>query len=78
MDESCPMSEMCQGMFKSPKVSVYLTLLGFVLVFVGILILIEPSVLVWLVGCLFILLGLAMFTMTAVLRKRGADRQSNS
>jgi hypothetical protein len=72
MDDSCPMSEMCQGMFKSPKFSVYLSLLGFLLVFIGMLIFIEPSILVWLMGGFFVLLGLAMLTMTAVIRKRGA------
>jgi len=76
MDKNCPMAGMCQGMINGPKASVYLTILGFVLVFVGILILIEPKLLAWLIGCMFILLGLAMFTMTAIMRARGADRQN--
>lgn len=77
MDDKCPMTEVCQGMLNSPKTSVYLSILGFVLVFTGILIFIDPEVLAWLIGCIFILLGLAMFSMTAILRKWGAARQNN-
>lgn len=65
----CPMAEMCQGMMKHPRLGLFLMVPAAVLILMGILILLEPRVLVWLIGCLMILMGAGLLACGVYLRK---------
>lgn len=59
----CPMAGMCEGMMKNPHSDVYLMLPGVLLIALGVLIFIEPRIVVWLIGALAILAGIMFFMM---------------
>ncbi|MFQ5845408.1 MAG: hypothetical protein ACE5JG_10525 [Planctomycetota bacterium] len=69
--DACPMGAMCRGMMgKKPG---FLPMApGLVFVIAGALILIEPRVLVWLVGVASVLLGLLLILLVWRLRRHGA------
>ncbi len=68
----CPMAAMCQGMLSNTRIGLVFLLPGLVFVLAGILILLEPRVLIWLIGGTLILLGVVMLVMTMFLRRLGA------
>ena len=75
--EMCPMAAMCRGMMAgksgSGSVSGLLLLLpGLALILGGVLILMEPRVLVWLMGATSILIGIVALVMANFIRKIGA------
>lgn len=59
----CPMASMCEGMMKNRHSGVYLVLPGALLIALGVLIFIEPRIVVWLIGALVILMGIMFFMM---------------
>ncbi len=56
----CPMASMCRGMAEKPVSRVVLMVPGLVLILVGILILLEPRILVWLIAGAVILMGVLL------------------
>jgi hypothetical protein len=67
MNEStsmCPMAKMCARMMETPRSASFFVLPGALLIALGVLILIEPRVVVWLVAGVALLMG-AMFFMMA-------------
>jgi hypothetical protein len=60
----CPMAKMCERMMDKPHSGSLLMLPGALLIALGVLIFIEPRIVVWLVGSVAILMG-AMFFMVA-------------
>ena len=70
--EMCPMSAMCKGMMEKPGSRFLLMIPGAILVIVGVLILIKPTVLFWLMACTFILIGIIMLVLTNFIKKIGA------
>ena len=65
----CPMAEMCKGMMAKPFSGMFLIMPGLVLIALGVLIIIEPKVLVWLVAALAILMGLMMMAAAIFMRR---------
>lgn len=65
----CPMAETCKGMMEKPFSSVTLIIPGFVFILLGIVIVLEPRILVWLIAAVFILFGLMLFVMASFVRK---------
>ena len=65
----CPIAEVCQSMLNHSRMGLVLLIPGLLFVLGGILILLEPTVLVWLLGCTSILLGLVMVTLASFFRK---------
>ena len=57
MEEMCPMASMCQGMMKKRHSRLILLLPGLLFILLGIVILIEPKVLVWMIATIVIVLG---------------------
>jgi len=53
----CPIAEVCQSMLNHSRMGLVLLIPGLLFVLGGILILLEPTVLVWLMGCTSILLA---------------------
>ena len=68
----CPMANTCKGMMEKPFSSVALIIPGLVFILLGIVTVLEPRILVWLIAAVFILFGLMLFVMANFVRKIGA------
>lgn len=69
----CPMASMCKGMEEKPGVGFLLMIPGLLLVLGGVLILIEPRVLIWLMGGTSILIGIIMLFFASFMRRMSAS-----
>ena len=69
---NCPMATMFQESFGSPKFGYLLLIPAFLFILVGVIILIYPTVLVWLMAAAFIVLGLAMLGMAVCVKRCSA------
>lgn len=70
--EMCPMASMCKGMAEKPGVGFLLLIPGLLLVLGGVLIFIEPRVLVWLMAGASILIGIVMLFFAVFIRRMSA------
>ena len=61
--EMCPMSSMCNGLMRKRHSRLVLLLPGLVLILLGVIILIKPKVLVWLIAAIAIVLGILFLMM---------------
>ncbi len=68
----CPMAKTCKGMMEKPLSALMMVIPGIAFIALGILIVIWPSVLPWLVAAACILAGLAMLLMAKFMRGIGA------
>ena len=59
----CPMAKMCERMMEKPPSGALLMLPGALLIALGVLIFLEPRIVVWLVGAVAILMGIMFFMM---------------
>ena len=59
----CPMAKMCERMMAKPRSGSFLMLPGALLIALGVLILIEPRIVVWLVAGVAILMGITLIMM---------------
>jgi hypothetical protein len=59
----CPMAKMCGRMMEKPRSGSFLMLPGALLIVLGVLIFVEPRIVVWLVASVAILMGLMFFMM---------------
>jgi hypothetical protein len=72
MNEStlmCPMAKMCGRMMEKPRSGSFLMLPGALLIVLGVLIFVEPRIVVWLVASVVILAGLMFFVMARFIGK---------
>jgi hypothetical protein len=67
--EMCPMAEMCRGLTGKPPSLLLLMIPGAALVLGGVLILLVPAALVWLMAATSIVIGLAMLAMAGFVRR---------
>jgi hypothetical protein len=65
----CPMAKMCERMMDKPRSGSLLVLPGALLTVLGVLVFIEPRVMVWFVGGLAILIGMMFFMMARFIGK---------
>jgi hypothetical protein len=68
----CPMAETCKGMMEKPLSGLVMVIPGIAFIAMGLLIVIWPSVLPWLVAAACILAGGAMLLMANFMRGVGA------
>ena len=68
----CPMAETCKSMVEKPFSGMLLMLPGLVLVAIGMLIVIWPVILLWLVAAACVLSGVAMLVMVTFIRRIGS------
>jgi len=68
----CPMGETCKRMMETPSAGALMFIPGVVFIVVGVLIVIEPAILVWLVAAASVLAGMAMLGFAYILRTLGA------
>jgi len=66
---TCPMRDACQGMMKKTPSGVALMLPGLLFIALGVLIVVEPTVLIWVMAVAFVLLGVMMLLMASFIRK---------
>ena len=71
----CPMAETCTGMMKKPYSGFGLLVPGGLFIGLGILIVIQPRILVWLMAAAFVLLGAMLLMMASFIRKVGTRFQ---
>lgn len=69
--EMCPMASMCQGMMKKRHSRLVLLIPGLLFILLGIVILIEPRVLVWLIAAIVILFGILFLMMGNFIHRMG-------
>ena len=67
----CPMAKMCEGIMEKRPSRLLLILSGVVLIVVGLLIFLEPRILVWLMGTASVLLGIMLLMMANFIRRLG-------
>jgi uncharacterized membrane protein HdeD (DUF308 family) len=65
------MAETCKGMMEKPLPGFVLIVPGILLIILGVAVLIEPRVLIWLVAAALIVMGIAMLMLTMFVRKVG-------
>jgi uncharacterized membrane protein HdeD (DUF308 family) len=68
----CPMASMCSGFLEKGTSRFLLMLPGVLLILLGVAILVQPQVLVWLVAGAAVLLGIAMLLMAHIMYRFGA------
>ena len=69
--EVCPMATMCKGMMAKRGFGILLLIPGTVLILGGVLILLNPNILFWLLAGTSIFLGVAMSGLAVFLYKMG-------
>lgn len=67
----CPMAATCKGMLNRGRSGLALLAPGAVFILLGVIVLIEPQILVWLVAAALILMGIAMLMFGRFMRKFG-------
>jgi uncharacterized membrane protein HdeD (DUF308 family) len=67
----CPMAETCKGMMEKPRFGFMFMVPGIIFIILGVAVLIEPQILVWLVAIALIFIGIAMTMMAMFMRKIG-------
>lgn len=67
--DMCPMASMCKGMAQKPGSKFLLMMPGFLLVLLGVLIIFEPKILVWLIAGVSIMMGVMMIFFANIMRK---------
>lgn len=67
----CPMAETCKGMMDKPGSGLWMMLPGVVLIAVGVLIILYPQILAWLVAVVMICMGIGMLVMMNFMRNIG-------
>jgi len=67
----CPMASMCKGMAEKPHFRLILILPGLVLILVGVMILVEPKILVWLMAAVAIILGILFLMIANFIHRMG-------
>lgn len=65
----CPMAKMCMGMMERRPSGLLLMFPGVLLIGVGVLIVIEPKILVWLMAVASVLLGSMLLVMAGFIRR---------
>ena len=67
----CPMAETCKGMMEKPLSGFVLIVPGLVLIALGVVVVVEPRILVWLVAVALVVTGIAMLVLARLMRTFG-------
>jgi len=67
----CPMAETCKGMMEKPRSGFALIVPAVLFIILGVAVIIEPRILVWLVAIALIVMGIAMLMLAKFARKIG-------
>lgn len=67
----CPIAQTCKGMMERPFSRFTLIIPAVVFMALGIVIVLEPRILAWLIAIAFILVGIMFLIMASLIRKVG-------
>jgi uncharacterized membrane protein HdeD (DUF308 family) len=67
----CPMAETCKGMMEKPTSGFMLIIPGLILIALGVAVVLEPRILVWLVAIVLVAMGAFMLVLAMFMRKVG-------
>ena len=70
---TCPMVDTCEGVLKNPFSGVVLVIPGLIFIALGVLIVVEPRILTWIVASVFIFFGIMMLVIAYFVRKNITD-----
>lgn len=73
----CPMAKMCEGMMRRRGSGLWMIVPGIVFIAVGVLVILYPQILAWLVAIALIIMGCAMLMMINFMRL-SSKRMHNS
>lgn len=73
----CPMAETCKGVMEKPLSRSMTIVPGIVFILLGVLIIVEPRILAWIIALGFILLGVVMMMAANFIRKIGTRFQGS-
>jgi len=65
----CPMAEICKGMMEKPLSGFVLIVPALVLIALGVVVVVEPRILVWLVAVALVVMGIAMLVLAKLMHK---------
>ena len=71
----CPMAETCKGMMEKRPPGFMFMVPGIVLIILGVLVVIEPQIIVWLVAVTLIVMGIAILMLARFMRRIGKQFQ---
>ncbi len=71
----CPMAETCRGMMEKRGSGLWIMISGILFIALGLLIILYPQILVWLIAIAFVVMGIAMLMMTRFMRGIGGRPQ---
>ena len=69
--EMCPMAAACKGMMEKPGAGLWMLVPGVLFIALGVLIIVYPQILAWLVAIALIIMGVAALMMTNFMRGIG-------
>lgn len=67
----CPMAKTCKGMIEKPSAGAFLMVPGLLFIAVGVLIILVPQALNWLMAAASILFGVALLLLANFMRRVG-------
>ena len=71
----CPMAKACKGMASGgPMSGTVLVIPALLLIGMGVLIIVEPRILGWIIAAFFVFMGIGLLFMTTFVRRLGANR----
>ncbi len=65
----CPMASVCRGMMQKRFSGMWLVIPAVVFISLGVLMVIEPRILLWVMAAGFVLLGAMMLMMVGLIRR---------
>lgn len=72
----CPMADTCKSMMNKPMARTFFLIPGVLMIVLGLAVLVEPRILVWLVGLAFIAMGCMILIGSRFMRSFGERMQS--
>ncbi len=67
----CPMAEICKSMMEKPGSGLWMMVPGILFIALGVLLILYPQILAWLIAIVLVAMGIAMLMMTKFMRGTG-------
>ena len=69
----CPMAQTCKGMMEKSFSGFMIVIPGIFLILLGVMVLVEPRILVWLVAAVLAMMGIATLMLARFIHERRRD-----
>lgn len=74
----CPMAETCKSMMEKPGSGLWMLVPGILFIILGVMIIVYPQILAWLIAIALIVMGIAMLMMIRFMRGIGKRLRTSS